>query len=258
MKLTLLETWGSDLEVVNNARVSFGSRSCWDVEDGQFVLSEKDTRLVKYLARGCTLDEWDDVIATLLLDSNHLQADIILRKFRHMPSHWAPFANGIGMKFSITAPLPIMRQIFKHKVGSVESEVSRRYIDERPTMHKTEFRRRAANVKQGSTNEVFVPEPMKRVFDDRGYVSFGPDEMTQMMLDYYDHLISQGVAPEQARFYLPQGVETTAIISNSLYGWANFFNQRSDPHAQHEIREIAGFVANHAKEAFPVSWPELT
>lgn len=49
------------------------------------------------------------------------------------------------------APVPIARQLFKHKVGFVESEESRRYVSHKPEYYVPDFfRSAAANVKQGS------------------------------------------------------------------------------------------------------------
>lgn len=272
MKADLIHSWGSDLMVVNNARVSFAKDSQWTYkcrncgvwdhqpEDGcdqgpcMFVrtLSNADQRLIGYLARGCTLGDWNNMILELTCTGEEDHIVNVLNHVRRMPEHWAPFANGIGMQFHVKAPIPIMRQLFKHKVGSVESEVSRRYVDDGPEVFRPEFRwAPEGSVKQGSGSV------MK---DLAGAQSrFVYEEAIGYALKAYDELLRIGVCPEQARFVLPQGTYTEARVSNSLYGWANVYNQRHDrKHAQGEIADLADQVAAAAKERFPISWEALT
>lgn len=74
----------------------------------------------------------------------------------------------------------------------------------------------------------------------------------------YEEMIKDGVAPEQARFVLPQGVYVNWVWTGSLYAYAEFFNKRADSHAQGEIQELAQAVAQVIEPLFPVSWKALT
>jgi thymidylate synthase (FAD) len=51
IKATYIDHMGSDLSVVNAARVSFGKKSHWEFEALQEGLLERDTKLIKYLAK---------------------------------------------------------------------------------------------------------------------------------------------------------------------------------------------------------------
>lgn len=116
---------GDDLLVVNAARVSFAKRSGW-ADDLDSKLSQRDEKLIRYLA------------------SN---------------GHWTPFAHP-QITLHIKAPIFVARQCFKHKVGFVENEVSRRYVDEEPEFFRPEmWRKRHPNAKQGSSDEA-TPLPM--------------------------------------------------------------------------------------------------
>lgn len=242
MHVELLSHWGDDLTVVNNARVSFDKESQ--------ALTSGDKRLIGYLARGCTLGDYHDMICQLAVTGEDDEVMQIMDHWRKTPTHWAPFANGVGARFRVKAPIPIMRQLFKHKVGAVESEVSRRYVDYTPEIYMPDWRMRAGNVKQGSGPELD---------DNQWYIANDIyEEAVDAALGAYDRLINRGVCPEQARFVLPQGAYSEAIISHSLYGWANVFNQRTDPHAQQEIAEIAKQVGTALSQEFPVSWKALT
>lgn len=105
---------GTDLTVVNSARVSFNKESDWD--NGQ--LPAQDEKLIGYLAK-----------------HNHI----------------TPFTHPqITLRESI--PIFVARQRFKHVVGFTYNEVSRRYVDDTPDFYiPTEWRSRPeGSVKQGS------------------------------------------------------------------------------------------------------------
>jgi len=74
----------------------------------------------------------------------------------------------------------------------------------------------------------------------------------------YEDLIAANVAPEQARFALPQGMYTEWYWTGSLAAYARFYKQRIDEHAQWEIQEYAESVGKIIEPFFPVSWEQLT
>ena len=124
MKVELIDYMGSDLTVVNAARVSFAKTSEWDVipDAGpvEGYLRYEDERLIKYLAKH---------------------------------NHWSPFGHA-SMQFHIKAPVFVARQLVKHQVGLVWNEVSRRYVDDEVEFYEPkEWRLAAENKKQGSSDE---------------------------------------------------------------------------------------------------------
>ena len=65
MKATYIDHMGTDLSVVNAAKVSFGKRSEWEGGshpdfDKPKHLSKKDQGLIQFLARGCTSGDWEN------------------------------------------------------------------------------------------------------------------------------------------------------------------------------------------------------
>ena len=67
--------------------------------------------------------------------------------------HWSPFGH-TSVQFHIKAPIFVVRQLGKHQVGLIWNEISRRYVDSDPEFYlPTEWRLRAENVKQGSSEE---------------------------------------------------------------------------------------------------------
>lgn len=90
MSVELVDYMGTDLSIVNAARVSFDRESDWEYlreidANGEQVkcLSEKDTKLINYLAKH---------------------------------NHWSPFAHTC-LSFRIKAPIFVARQLGKHQVG---------------------------------------------------------------------------------------------------------------------------------------------
>jgi len=124
LQVKLIDKMGSDLSVVNAARVSFAKESEWEAipEGGHIegLLSLADEKLIKYLAKH---------------------------------NHWSPFGHA-SMQFHIKAPIFVARQLVKHQVGLVWNEVSRRYVDDEPEFYTPkEWRLKADNKKQGSSDE---------------------------------------------------------------------------------------------------------
>jgi thymidylate synthase (FAD) len=201
-----IDHMGSDLMVVNAARVSFAK------EVSQFT--DKDEKLINYL-------------------SKH--------------KHWTPFAHP-QICLHIKAPISIRTQLFKHKVGFVENEVSRRYVKDEPEYYVPTWRSAPTDgAKQGSSDfmvgTTMQDETYRNVCDDA--------------LDTYRDLLSAGVAPEQARFALPQGTYTEWWWTGSLSAYARVCKLRSDSHAQWEVREYAKAISDIVEPFFPYSWKAL-
>jgi thymidylate synthase (FAD) len=210
---------GDDLAVANAARVSFNKESIWQEHDheGKGVLSSKDEKLISYLAKH---------------------------------KHWTPFAHP-QITLRVKAPIFIRTQLFKHKVGFVENEVSRRYVSDPPSVYFPHWRSKPTNgAKQGSEDFMVIDDDYNSV--NRYY------EMTvREALLAYDALLKRGVAPEQARAVLPQGTYTEWWWTGSLSAYARVYQQRIDSHAQWEIQQYAHAIGKIIEPLFPQSWKVL-
>lgn len=173
-----------------------------------------------------------------------------LIKYLARHNHWTPFAHAfVTLRFK--APIAIHAQCVKHQVGFAMNTVSRRYVSDEPELFIPEFRLAPeGSVKQGSGD---VLDKISQVEVQRSYKAHCGN-----MINLYNSLIVKGIAPEQARFILPQGVMTEWVWSGSLQAWARFYNQRSDSHAQQEIQFLAHEVDKIVGALFPVSWEALT
>lgn len=256
MKAEYLYHSGTDLDVVNAAKVSFNKVSDHIVKynvntkKDELVLTEKDINLINYLARGLPSKEYNELVNNLSnLAYQKEDVEKILDALNHTATHWVPFTHN-SITLRMTAPVPIRVHCFKHKVGFTESEESRRYISSRPVLHIPEvFHNRPANVKQGSSEEVNA---------DSSYFKKQYIEICTKAIDMYEIMVNDGVAPEEARYILPQGVEVNWIWTGNLAAYARYYNQRSDSHAQGDSQILAQEVRKIIEPLFPVSWKALT
>lgn len=226
MSVELIDCMGTDLSIVNAARVSFDKESDWeylreiDADDEQVkCLSEKDTKLINYLAKH---------------------------------NHWSPFAHTC-LSFRIKAPIFVARQLGKHQVGGAWNEVSRRYVDSEPEFYFPEYwRKRAENVKQGSSEEAAYM--MVDLHGEEWLVQDVMSDFSKDCLFIYNNAIKAGVCPEQARMILPQNTMTTWIWTGSLAFFSRVCKLRLDSHTQRETQEVAKDIERLTREKFPVSF----
>jgi len=214
-KVELIDSMGTDLSVVNAARVSFHKESFYEFDmDDPFMayLSSKDKKLLKYLA-----------------DHNH----------------HTPFGHCF-LSFRIKAPIFIVRQLEKHQIGLCWNEVSRRYVDEEPEFFfpKTWRGRPENSIKQGSGKDI----------PDQNNANFHTKSSVKVCLETYNTLLKEGVCPEQARMILPQNMMTEWIWSGSLLAFMRICNLRLDSHTQKETQDVAKEIAFYLEKEFPESW----
>ncbi len=177
------------------------------------------------------------------------EADAKLIRYLAKHQHIMPFAHP-HIRFRISAPIFVARQLAKHQVGAVWSEESRRYVDARPDIYEPMFwRERADNVKQGSGGHLPLAADRRA---DNAY-----NEAMVAASTAYNRLLEVGVAPEMARMVLPQSAMTTWIWTGSLLFFSRVCKLRLDSHAQAETREVAEEIAERCAEVFPVSWAAL-
>lgn len=148
-----------------------------------------------------------------------------------------------------TVPFPIARQKFKHKVGFVESEVSRRYVSGTPDIYKVdEWRSTAKNKKQGSAGKHKFNWLLKPITS----IKNATDKA------FYWCLIKANVCPEQARLMLPQGAMTTYVSTGSLKAHSRAYKLRITEDSQYEIQLLAKQWDEIIRPLYPESWARLT
>ena len=230
IQATYIDHMGSDLSVVNAARVSFGKKSglvegeVKEDEMGSYiemVLSDKDTKLIRYLAKH---------------------------------EHISPFGHAFA-SFHVKAPIFVARQLVKHKFLRW-NEISRRYVDDEPEFYVPDvWRGRSADKKQGSSDTTVDFLRMQGLGEQS--VNDGSFKHQMHSLDLYRDMITAGVAPEQARMVLPQSTMTEWYWSGSLDAFASMCKLRLKEDTQYESRLVAQQISAKMAELFPVSWDAL-
>lgn len=219
MEVKYIHHCGDDLAVVNAARVSFNKKSNYVGESVYF-----DGRRI-----------------------NHLSIkDEKLINYLAKHKHYSPF-NHCFITLYVKAPIFVARQLQKHEYMPW-NEVSRRYIDSEPEFYSPTWRMKADNVKQGSGPEFGIMEQ---------HHLNGGEDYNMMANNYYNWLLDEGVAPEQARMVLPQSMYTEWYWSGTLKAWAKMCTLRLDNHSQQETRSIAEMCSKEIKPLFPISWKAL-
>lgn len=241
---------GNDDSVVNAARLSFGV-------DAKKYTPVQNKSLINYLAYGCSSKDVAIILAEMksgapsMFDGDEALewAMGLYEEIRLQDRHWTPFAH-TAISIRMKAPIPIRTQCFKHKQGLVENEESRRYISSTPELFIPEFIRAKpeGSIKQGSGERHRDSDLWLGTYK----------ECAGHSIKTYEAMIADGVAPEQARFVLPQGCMVNWLWTGNLLAFANFYNKRSDHHAQEEIQELAEQVKTIVQPLYPVSWSALT
>ena len=261
---------GSDLSVVNAARKSFNTRSEWDypteeitdfdVSDGYTVyevkdyknpgLKPKDKRLLEFLARGMSADDFEGFIEEFSKDFWDMVHDTkggrenffgSLWEWRNTPTHDTPF-NHTFISFEVKAPLFVARQLVKHEY-LIWSEASGRYIENMEFYRPDVWRGQPENKKQGSTGKAtsqYHPNLYCQDVEDL-YV-----EKFRKMVD------TQNVCMEQARMLAPNTLIVEWTWSGTLGAFAKMCQLRLHPEAQYESQLVARQVYQFLREYYPI------
>lgn len=167
--------------------------------------------------------------------------------------HTSPFRHCV-LSFEIYAPLMVARQHWKYAVASTFvddqngwNESSRRYVTEDPEFYLPEnWRSAPENLKQGSGEDV-----SSGISQELSSLLFEHINKSELL---YSHAMSQGIAPEQARLFLPAyGMYVRYRWTTSLHGVMHFLQQRLAHDSQVEIQEYAKAVYELANKEFPMS-----
>jgi thymidylate synthase (FAD) len=204
---------GSDLDIVNAARVSYAK----EVDS----LSERDERLVAFLWR----DKHYSTFRHSVL-SFEVRAPLMIARqwYKHAvaSAHWE---GQFGW-----------------------NENSRRYVTEEPEFYipaENEWRSKPANSKQGSGDPVDSADGLWLTHDLLVYIQEG--------INLYNAAMGSGVCAEQARLFLPAyGMYVNWRWTVSLDGVINFLNLRMADDAQKEFEPYTNAVITIVKDKFPV------
>ena len=216
----LVDVLGSDLTVVNSARVSFGKRKT--------ELDEQDEKLIRYLAKH---QHWSPF--------RHVQLQFHCKVPEFVARQW--YKHVVGIAYSEGGAMC---------VDHAWNEISLRYVDASDFHFYTPegFRRQSPSNKQASTDAIVENDFALQ----EAYKQHAADTFT-----LYQQLVNNGVAKEQARGVLPLSIYTEFYWTVSLQALANFIKLRTHEGAQYEIRCYADALEKLTQTVVPVSYKYL-
>jgi len=175
--------------------------------------------------------------------SNHLTANKLLR-YLAKHKHWSPFEM-VNVVMEINTTRDIARQILRHRSFSFQ-EFSQRYAD--PTKDLGFVIREARLQDQKNRQNSIETDDMKLQKEWREIQSFIKDTVSRN----YKWAIENGIAKEQARAILPEGMTNSRMYMNgTLRSWIHYCQLRMGPETQKEHREIARDAWYEITDKFP-------
>lgn len=166
--------------------------------------------------------------------------------------HWSPMEM-VSMCLEIETTRDIARQFLRHRSFSFQ-EFSQRYAD---PVHELSFVIRDARLqdKENRQNSIDVPPETK---DENGHdLAITWQQHQENIISYakavYEYAIRNGIAKEQARVVLPEGLMASRLyVNGTLRSWLHYVEVRSAKGTQKEHIEIAKACANVISKIFPM------
>lgn len=165
--------------------------------------------------------------------------------------HWSPLEM-VSMCLEIETTRDIARQILRHRSFSFQ-EFSQRYAD--PTK-ELDFEIREARFQDTKNRQNSVDFDMTN--DEHRQIQYQWENLQRDLLrkakDVYEWAIIKGIAKEQARAVLPEGLTISRLYMNgTLRSWIHYIQLRSANGTQKEHMEIAKACAEVIAKVFPMS-----
>jgi thymidylate synthase (FAD) len=159
--------------------------------------------------------------------------------------HWSPLEM-VSACCEITTTRDIARQILRHRSFSFQ-EFSQRYAD--PTQ-ELDFVLREARLQDTSNrqNSIEVQDNLLQIEWERAQ-----KRVLFAVRDAYAWAIKNGIAKEQARAVLPEGLtESRLYMNGTLRSWIHFIELRSANGTQREHQQVARACAEVIAKIFPI------
>ena len=218
--IEVVDKLGSDLTVVNSARVSFGKR--------KEKFDKSDERLVRYLAKYKHYSPF-----------RHLQVQFHIKAPEFVMRQWYKHVVGIETTSNSSAK------------DHAWNEISGRYVPVEDFYYPSVWRKQSDDNKQASEG-VLDDLQQKRMT-----ATF--NEFMRQVEMAYDRMIDAGMAKEQARIILPLNQYTEVYWTASFQAIMNFIELRNEKTSQIEIQEYAKVLLELMREVYPMTtklWAE--
>ncbi len=214
----LVNVVGTELDVVNAARVSLHKESDWNHTDSSKsggVLNDKDIGLINFLMKN---------------------------------KHGTPFEMGFQATFRLRMPIFVAREHVRHRIGHSINEESGRYVEMRPDFYipkkaRTQVGKPGAYTFEEDVDYVLEGEFLKEL-------EFRSKETYKL----YKYFVDEGIAKEQARLLLPLNLYTEMLWTCNARSLMNYLELRAHKDAQQEIRLMADTLEGFFCVYMPNTW----
>ena len=228
-KVDFIAHMGSDMTIVNSARVSFGK----EVEE----INEKDKKLINYLIKHRHTSVLEHCSVTF-----RVKVPLYIRSQHHRHRTWS--YNEISRRYT-----EVDLEFYEPKRFRTQHKSNRQASNTDDLINPS--------VTKNSSNFAFngvvhIPSyPASEAVRDHHVKS----------LELFNRLIEAGVCREQARGVLPQNLYTTYYATSNLNNLLKFIDLRTHEGAQWEIQQLAKGMLEITEMLFPITveaWKENT
>lgn len=213
----LLDHMGSDLDIVNAARVSFNKEAR--------ALQDKDVKLIKYLWENKHTSPFEHCVIKF-----RIEVPLFVAKQHMRHRTWS--YNEVSRRYTsddikFYTPSLVREQAKSNRQVSTDSLID-------PVIFSV------------------AGEYSQDVMDTTA--SEGIKQLTDQAFSLYNKLLQSGVCREQARGVLPQNMLTKYIATANLLNVFKFLSLRNKPEAQYEMRLLASAVETLTSHLFPAAY----
>ena len=188
-------------------------------------------QLIAYMARVSNPDNQDNPQSERLI------------KYLIKHKHWSPFEM-VNICLEINTTRDIARQILRHRSFTFQ-EFSQRYAEPKDLTNNTIIRETRLQDKKNRQNSIDIESDPNTALNS-GYLDLINEwrrrqaGVAKITAETYQWAIDNGIAKEQARAVLPEGLTSSRIYMNgTLRSWLHYFDIRTSPDTQKEHRTLA-------------------
>jgi thymidylate synthase (FAD) len=195
---------------------------------------------------GLAIDDFIAYVARVSNPSNQNNTETSSRLVKYLVKnkHWSPFEL-VHVVMEIETTRDIARQILRHRSFTFQ-EFSQRYADPTKDLGFVQREARLQDTKNRQ-NSIDTKDPdLQQEWKDKQWF------ITNVVRDAYEWAIEKGIAKEQARSVLPEGLTVSRMyMAGSLRSWIHYCQLRCSNGTQKEHREIAIDCWYKIMELFP-------
>ena len=185
--------------------------------------------------------------------SNQLNTETSEKLIKYLVKHqhWSPLEM-VSACIEITTTRDIARQILRHRSFSFQ-EFSQRYADPTKDLNFVLREARLQDTKNRQNSvELAMDTPEERMLAHQWQKA--QQRVTEAAKEAYEWAITNGIAKEQARAVLPEGlIESRLYMNGTLRSWIHFIELRSANGTQKEHQQVAVACAQAIAEIFPMA-----